>query len=110
MTPPPHPRQGIRREAGAGFGVRLRLREDRRDGRCSATTLQDRRNEWIDLGMMDALREMALEAYDRFVGLELPAVAVDCCVTKATNSSEEIPTFKVRSIKCPLRFQPKGNK
>src|SRR5215218_3817801 len=49
------------------------------DGTCSATTLRDRRDEWIELGVMDALRELALEAYDRFVGLELPDVAVDCC-------------------------------
>jgi hypothetical protein len=52
------------------------------DGSCSATTLRDRRNEWIELGTMDALRKMALEAYNRFVGLELPDVAVDCCITK----------------------------
>jgi hypothetical protein len=32
---------------------------------------------------MDELREMALEAYDRFVGLELSDLAVDCCFTKA---------------------------
>jgi hypothetical protein len=41
------------------------------DATCSATTLRDRRDEWIELGAMDALRELALEAYDRFVGLEL---------------------------------------
>jgi IS5 family transposase len=32
---------------------------------------------------MDVLRKMALEAYDRIVGLELSDVAVDCCITKA---------------------------
>jgi transposase len=53
------------------------------DETCSATTLRDRRDEWIELGVMDALREIALEAYDRFVGLELSEVAVDCCITKA---------------------------
>jgi len=53
------------------------------DGSCSATTLRDRRDEWIELGTMDALRKVALEAYDCFVGLELPDVAVDCCITKA---------------------------
>jgi hypothetical protein len=30
VTPSPHPRQGGLREAGASFGVRLRLQEDRR--------------------------------------------------------------------------------
>ena len=59
------------------------------DGSCSATTLRDRRDEWIELGAMDALRGMALEAYDRFVGLELPDVAVDCCITKAPCGGEK---------------------
>src|ERR671921_2132695 len=59
------------------------------DGTCSATTLRDRRDEWIELGAMDALREMALEAYDRIVGLELPDVAVDCCITKAPCGGEK---------------------
>jgi len=52
------------------------------DEGCSATTLRDRRDEWIELGAMDALRDLALEAYDRFVGLELPDVAVDCCIQR----------------------------
>ena len=43
--------------------------------RCSANTLRERRDEWIELGVMEALREMVLEAYDRIVGLELPDVA-----------------------------------
>jgi len=59
------------------------------DGTCSATTLRDRRDEWIELGVMDALRELALEAYDRFVGLELPDVAVDCCITKSPCGGEK---------------------
>ena len=53
------------------------------DEGCSATTLRDRRDEWIELGVMQALREMVLEAYDRLIGLELSEVAVDCCITKA---------------------------
>jgi septum formation topological specificity factor MinE len=44
----------------------------------SATALRERRDEWIELGVIDALREAALEAYDRYVGLELSEVAVDC--------------------------------
>jgi transposase len=59
------------------------------DSTCSATTLRDRRDEWIELGVMDALRELALESYDRFVGLELSEVAVDCCITKAPCGGEE---------------------
>ena len=59
------------------------------DRMCSATTLRDRRDEWIELGVMDALRESALEAYDRFVGLEVADVAVDCCITKAPCGGEK---------------------
>ena len=32
---------------------------------------------------MDELREMALEAYERLLGLELANLAVDCCITEA---------------------------
>jgi len=58
------------------------------DERCSATTLRRRRDEWIVAGVVDALREMALEAYDRMVGLELSELAVDCCITKAPCGGE----------------------
>jgi transposase len=59
------------------------------DETCSATTLRDRRDEWIELGVMDGLREMALEAYDRFVGLEVGEMAIDCCITKAPRGGEK---------------------
>lgn len=59
------------------------------DETCSATTLRDRRDEWIELGVMDGLREMALEAYDRFVGLEVGEMAIDCCITKAPCGGEK---------------------
>ncbi|HZG62347.1 MAG TPA: IS5 family transposase [Rubrobacteraceae bacterium] len=58
------------------------------DGSCSATTLRDRRDEWIELGVIERLREMALEAYDRAIGLELSELAVDCCITKAPCGGE----------------------
>src|SRR5215207_10054796 len=58
------------------------------DDSCSATTLRDRRDEWIELGVIDALREVVLEAYDRFIGLDLSEVAVDCCITKAPCGGE----------------------
>ncbi|MDP8973461.1 MAG: IS5 family transposase [Actinomycetota bacterium] len=59
------------------------------DESCSDTTLRRRRDEWIDLGVMEALRELALEAYDRIVGLELSDVAVDGCITKAPCGGEK---------------------
>ena len=40
------------------------------DGSCMATTLRRRCDEWIVAGVLDALRKMELEAYDRKIGLE----------------------------------------
>ena len=59
------------------------------DETCSATTLRDRRDEWIELGIMEKLRGMALDAYDRLIGLELSEVAVDGCTTKAPSGGEK---------------------
>jgi hypothetical protein len=82
VSSPSHNRPSSLRGARASFGVRLRLPQDRDEG-CSATTLWDRRDEWIEIGVIDSLREIVLEAYDRIIGLELSEVAVDCCITKA---------------------------
>jgi transposase len=65
------------------------------DEECSATTLRDRRDEWIELGVMEALREMALAAYNRFIGLDLADVAVDGCITKAPCGGEKAGTSPV---------------
>jgi transposase len=59
------------------------------DRSCSATTLRRRRDEWIELGVLEALRELALEAYDRMVGLEPSELAVDSCITKAPCGGEK---------------------
>ena len=59
------------------------------DDSCSATTLRDRRDEWIACGVIETLRQIALEAYDRFIGLELAEVAVDGCITKAPCGGEK---------------------
>ena len=40
------------------------------DKSCSATTLRRRRDEWIEAGVMEELEAMALESYDRIIGLE----------------------------------------
>ena len=50
---------------------------------CSESTLRRRRDEWIELGVMERLREISLDAYDRLIGLKLSDLAVDCCITKA---------------------------
>jgi transposase len=59
------------------------------DEECSATTLRRRRDEWIEAGAMEALEELALESYDRVVGLQLADVAVDGCITKAPCGGEK---------------------
>ena len=59
------------------------------DEKYSATTLRRRHDEWIEEGVMEKLREMALETYDRLVGLELADLAVDCCITKAPCGGEK---------------------
>ncbi len=59
------------------------------DEQCSDTTLRRRRDEWIDLGVMETLREMVLDVYDRFIGLEVGEMAVDCCITKAPCGGEK---------------------
>jgi transposase len=57
------------------------------DGSCSESTL--RRDEWIELGLVERLRKIALAAYDRYIGLEPSEVAVDCCITKAPCGGEK---------------------
>lgn len=59
------------------------------DESCSATTLRDRRDEWIACAVIERLRQIALDAYDRFIGLELADVAVDGCITKAPCGGEK---------------------
>jgi transposase len=58
------------------------------DDSCSATTLRRRRDEWIHFGVMDMLRRISLDVYDRHIGLELSDVAVDGCTTKAPCGGE----------------------
>jgi transposase len=53
------------------------------DAACSATTIRDRRDEWIQLGLFARLELLILAAYDRMVGLDLGELAVDGCITKA---------------------------
>ncbi len=59
------------------------------DEYCSESTLRRRRDEWIGLGLMERLREISLEAYDRLIGLELSDLAVDGCITKAPCGGEK---------------------
>lgn len=58
------------------------------DTACSATTLRDRRNEWIAAGVFERLEQLCLEAYDRIVGLGLEDLTVDGCLVKAPCGGE----------------------
>ena len=58
------------------------------DTTCSATTIRDRRDEWIKAGVFVQLKQIALDAYDRIAGLVLDHLAVDGCITKAPDGGE----------------------
>jgi len=90
LSPPPHPRPSSLRQTRSSASLRLRLPRRIAEESCSATTLRARRDEWIEVGLMEALiRQIALEAYDSFIGLELEDVAVDGCITKAPCGGEK---------------------
>jgi transposase len=58
------------------------------DHTCSATTLRNRRDEWLAAGVFQRLEQIVLESYDSMIGLELADLAVDGCITKAPCGGE----------------------
>jgi transposase len=58
------------------------------DCTCGATTIRERRDEWIKGGIFARLKTIAREPYDRKVGLVLEELAVDGCITKAPGGGE----------------------
>ncbi len=56
--------------------------------RVSDTTLRARRDEWIAAGVFDQLKEHALGAYDRIIGLDLSEVGLDGSIHKAPCGGE----------------------
>jgi transposase len=54
----------------------------------SDTTLRARRDEWIAAGVFDQLRDHAMHAYDRIIGLDLSEVALDSSLHKAPCGGE----------------------
>jgi transposase len=56
--------------------------------RVSDTTLRARRDEWIAAGVFDALKDEALAAFDRIIGLDLDDVALDGSLHKAPCGGE----------------------
>ena len=58
------------------------------DCTCGATTIRDRRDEWIRDGIFADLKTIARESYDRIVGLVLQELAIDGCITKAPGGGQ----------------------
>jgi transposase len=58
------------------------------DCACGATTIRERRDEWIKGGIFAQLGKIARESYDRMVGLALEDLAVDGCITKAPGGGD----------------------
>ena len=46
------------------------------DSTCSATTIRNRRDEWINIGLFRQLEQICLEAHDQIVGLDLENITV----------------------------------
>jgi transposase len=58
------------------------------DCSCGATTIRERRSEWIKAGVFAKLKQIALDSYDRMAGLVLEELAVDGCITKAPGGGQ----------------------
>jgi transposase len=58
------------------------------DTTCSATTIRNRRDEWITLGVFAQLKRIVLECYDRIVGLVPEEISIDGRITKAPGGGE----------------------
>jgi transposase len=58
------------------------------DHRVSDTTLRARRDEWIDAGVFEVLKDEALAAFDRIIGLDLDDLALDGSLHKAPCGGE----------------------
>jgi transposase len=58
------------------------------DCACGATTIRERRDEWIRAGIFAQLNTIARESYDRIVGLVLEELAIDGCITKAPGGGD----------------------
>jgi Transposase DDE domain len=55
---------------------------------CSERTIRRRLREWAALGLAEQVHQLALEAYERMIGLDLEDLAVDGCITKAPSGGE----------------------
>jgi transposase len=55
---------------------------------CSDATIRRRLKEWAAAGVSEQVHALALQAYDRMIGLDLEDLAVDGCITKAPSGGE----------------------
>jgi transposase len=55
---------------------------------CGATTIRERRDEWIRAGIFAELKTIARESYDRIVGLVLAELAVHGCIATAPSGGD----------------------
>jgi transposase len=55
---------------------------------CSDATIRRRLKEWAAVGLSERVHTLALQAYDRMIGLDLDDLAVDGCITKAPGGGE----------------------
>src|SRR5262245_16646275 len=68
-------------------------------GPAAATTLRDRRREWVEAGVFEELEVVAWEAYDRVIGLDLSEVALDGSHAVAPCESEDAGPSPVNRAK-----------
>ncbi|MFE2070142.1 IS5 family transposase [Streptomyces sp. NPDC059467] len=58
------------------------------DRQCSDRTIRCRVKYWSQLGMAEQVHGLAVQAYDRMIGLQLHELSVDGCITKAPCGGE----------------------
>src|SRR5438093_2870006 len=56
---------------------------------CSDRTIRRRLKEWATAGLGETLHTLALQQYDRLIGLDLGDLSVDGCITKAPCGGEK---------------------
>ncbi|MDX3589494.1 IS5 family transposase [Streptomyces europaeiscabiei] len=56
---------------------------------CSDRTIRRRVKEWAEQGISESVHALALEAYDRMIGLGLGEISVDGCITKAPSGGQK---------------------
>jgi transposase len=56
---------------------------------CSDRTIRRRVKQWAELGISEKVHALALEAYDRMIGLGLSEISVDGCITKAPSGGDK---------------------